>query len=116
MSWPTREDWNQRGTEEERGHEGWHNRCRNSRRAMEHWFSKTHDVFVHDPVRGTKIDDVVENTDVTYVAVPTPQQEDSGACDTSISKAFFNRCPMGWVVIKSTVVPGILGVSSRISW
>ena len=36
--------------------------------AMEHCFSDTHDLFVHDPVRGSDLSDVIENCEIAYIA------------------------------------------------
>ena len=41
-----------------------------------------HDVFIHDIKYGTGID-VVLNTEVCYICVPTPSKDD-GSCDISI--------------------------------
>ena len=51
--------------------------------AIEHCFGGVHELFIHDPVRGTRLEDVTENTDVAYIAVPTPMSED-GSCDLSL--------------------------------
>ena len=32
--------------------------------AIEHWFSKAHELFIHDPVRGTTLSDVTENVNM----------------------------------------------------
>ena len=75
--------------------------------AIEHWFGGTHELFIHDPVRGTTLADVVDNVDMAYIAVPTPMSEETGACDTSIVEAVLDELPAGFTaVIKSTVVPG----------
>ena len=75
--------------------------------AMEHHFQDTHELFVHDPVRGTKIEDVISNVDFAYIAVPTPQNDVSGECDVSIVEEVLSKLPSGFTaVIKSTVVPG----------
>ncbi len=74
--------------------------------AIEHCFNDAHDLFVHDPVRGTDLSDVIENCAMAYIAVPTPANED-GACDTSIVEDILNELPEGFIaVIKSTVIPG----------
>ena len=31
--------------------------------AMEHWFSDVHELFIHDPARGTNLSDVIDNVD-----------------------------------------------------
>ena len=75
--------------------------------AIEHCFKDAHELFVHDPARGTRLDDVTSKVDVAYIAVPTPPHPESGACDTSIVEAVLNDLPEGFTaVIKSTVAPG----------
>ena len=70
-------------------------------------FRVYHDLFVHDPVRGTTIEDVITNVDFAYIAVPTPQNDISGECDISIVEEVLSKLPQGFTaVIKSTVIPG----------
>ena len=75
--------------------------------AIEHWFKEKHELYIHDPVRETKLSDVTNNVDMAYIAVPTPQHPETGACDTSIVESVLDDLPEGFsAVIKSTVVPG----------
>jgi len=75
--------------------------------AIEHWFGKVHELFIHDPVRGTTLADVTDNVDMAYIAVPTPMSDEDGSCDTSIVESTLDALPDGFTaVIKSTVVPG----------
>lgn len=67
-----------------------------------------HDVVGHDTKLNTKID-VVSNTEIVFLCVPTPQAPD-GSCDTSIIESVIKELDTidykGIIAIRSTVVPG----------
>tara|TARA_A200000159_G_scaffold161295_1_gene182947 strand:+ start:1148 stop:1978 length:831 start_codon:yes stop_codon:yes gene_type:complete len=67
-----------------------------------------HDVFIHDIKYGTTID-VVLDTEVCYICVPTPSKDD-GSCDISIVESvvddLLDNNYSGVIAIKSTVIPG----------
>ena len=66
-----------------------------------------HEIHVHDIKFNTKIIDVI-NTEIVYICVPTPQNED-GSCNTSIVESVVHELDKynysGIVAIKSTVIP-----------
>lgn len=75
--------------------------------AIEHCFKHAHELFIHDPARGTTLSDVTDNVDMAYIAVPTPPHPVTGACDTSIVEGVLDELPDGFIaVIKSSIVPG----------
>ena len=74
--------------------------------AIEHCFADAHELFVHDPARGTELSNITDNCDMAYIAVPSPANDD-GSCDTSIVEEILAALPDGFIaVIKSTVIPG----------
>ena len=73
---------------------------------IEHCFADAHTLFVHDIARKTNLEYVTENTDIAYIAVPTPSGE-NGKCDTTIIEELLSQLPDGFIaIIKSTVIPG----------
>ena len=75
--------------------------------AIEHCFAHAHELFIHDPARGTELSIITDNVDFAYIAVPTPPHPDTGECDTRIVEGVLDELPDGFTaVIKSTVIPG----------
>lgn len=75
--------------------------------AIEHCFAHAHELFIHDPARGTELSIITDNVDFAYIAVPTPPHPETGECDTRIVEGILDQLPDGFTaVIKSTVIPG----------
>ena len=75
--------------------------------AVNHWLSKAHDIKIHDPLIGTTLDELLEETNFAYICVPTPQNSESGEADISIIHEILCKLPDDFqTVIKSTIPPG----------
>jgi UDPglucose 6-dehydrogenase len=75
--------------------------------AIEHCFAHAHELFIHDPARGTELSIITDNVDFAYIAVPTPPHPETGECDTRIVEGVLDELPEGFTaVIKSSVIPG----------
>ena len=75
--------------------------------AVNHWLSKENDIKIHDPLLGTNLDELLEETNFAYICVPTPQNPESGEADISIIHEILSELPDGFqAVIKSTIPPG----------
>ena len=76
-------------------------------KAIQRGFEGHHEIFIHDPKLGTNLADVTDNCDTAYIAVPTPTDDETGRCDTSIVRSVLEALPDGFAaIIKSTVIPG----------
>ena len=76
-------------------------------KAIQRGFEDHHEIFIHDPELGTKLNEITDNCDVAYIAVPTPSDDETGRCDTSIVRSILEVLPDGFsAIIKSTVIPG----------
>jgi UDPglucose 6-dehydrogenase len=76
-------------------------------KAMKEGFKDAHQLFLHDPKLGTSLENVTDNTDFSYIAVPTPSNPKTGECDTSIIESILSEIPDNHnIVIKSTIIPG----------
>ncbi len=76
-------------------------------KAMKEGFKDAHQLFLHDPKLGTSLENVTDNTDFSYIAVPTPSNPKTGECDTSIIESILSEMPDNHnIVIKSTIIPG----------
>ena len=76
-------------------------------RAIANGLGSVHDIFVHDISMNTEIRDVFQNAEMAYICVPTPTDDITGSCDTSIVRSIIEEMPDGFsAVIKSTVIPG----------
>jgi UDPglucose 6-dehydrogenase len=75
--------------------------------AVNHWLSKNQEIIIHDPLIGTTLDELLEETNFAYICVPTPQNPESGEADISIIHEILSKLPNGFqAVIKSTIPPG----------
>ncbi len=61
--------------------------------AIEHCFGEAHELFVHDPARGTQLSDVIDNVDMAYIAVPTPRTPKPARAIPASSRAFSTPSP-----------------------
>ena len=71
-------------------------------------FSPTTDIRIYDinPLRATHTLEETQDSDFTFVCVPTPMRKD-GSQDTSYIEAVFDKAVEGTIyIIKSTVLPG----------
>ena len=76
-------------------------------KAMKSGLEGEHEIFVHDIGMDTRIADVIENSELAFICVPTPSDEETGGCDTRIVEDVLRLLPEGFkVAIKSTVIPG----------
>ena len=76
-------------------------------KAIENGFKDTHQLFIHDPILNTSLQNVIENTNFCYIAVPTPTDQITGRCDISIIESILSKMPNNYnIIIKSTVIPG----------
>ena len=74
---------------------------------VNHWLAKAHEVKIHDPLIGTTLDELLEETNFAYICVPTPQNPESGGADISIIHEILCKLPDDFqAVIKSTIPPG----------
>jgi len=76
-------------------------------KAIKNGFKDTHQLFIHDPNLGTSLEDVIDSTNFSYIAVPTPSDPITGECDTSIIETILSEMPDNYnIIIKSTIIPG----------
>ena len=64
-------------------------------KAIKNGFEDFHEIFLHDPKLGTKLEDVTGNTNFCYIAVPTPSNPETGECDISIIESVLEQLPDG---------------------
>ena len=83
--------------------------------AVNHWLSMNQEIIIHDPLLGTTLDELLEETNFAYICVPTPQSPESGEADISIIHEILSELPDDFqAVIKSTIPPGtVTSLSER---
>ena len=87
-------------------------------KATDWGFNKRVSKFIVDPLLNTSVSDLEEfRPDIVFICVPTPMSDD-GSQDSSIIerviKELLEHCPKAIKVVKSTVLPSLLGELEKI--